>query len=223
VLNVVNKADAALVPGRPAGFSEDDARLLNALAGQAARALESAKLYDQAIRESKTGLFVPSYFEARVGEQIVASRRFGQAFSLLILDVDHFKRVNDTFGHMIGDEVLVRVARFIKESLRQELDIACRFGGEEFMVLLPRTDVAGATTFAERLRGRIEAECGGAPAGPERVTASIGIAVFPEHGKELGALKGAADAALYRAKAGGRNQVRTAMARDDMPSATAGS
>jgi diguanylate cyclase (GGDEF)-like protein len=206
-INVVNKTEGD-------GFTADDARLLIALAGQAGRALESAKLYDQAIREPKTGLFVLTYFEARVQEQIIASKRFGHGFALIILDVDHFKRVNDSFGHMVGDIVLVRVAKFIQESLRQEIDIACRFGGEEFIVLLPRTDAAGATAFAERLRLRIEQEAGGIPEGPDRVTSSFGISVFPEHGRDIGALKGAADAALYRAKSAGRNNVQLAEPRE---------
>lgn len=190
------------------GFDQNDLTLLTALASQAARSLENAKLYDQAIRESKTGLFVPRYFEARVREEIVASRRYGQFFSLVVLDIDHFKKINDTYGHLMGDEVLVKLARFVIGMLREDLDVASRFGGEEFALLLPKTDSPGAAHVAERLRQKVEAEIADAAAGIPKVTISVGISTWPRDAEDQTDLFEVADAALYAAKENGRNQVR---------------
>jgi len=202
VLNVVNKRS-----DDGTGFDDNDAHLLGALASQAARALEHAKLYDLAIRESKTGLYIPRYFEARMREQLTQARRYGQPFSVMITDIDHFKQVNDRFGHMVGDEVIVVVSHFLTESLRENIDIASRWGGEEFSVILPRTDKAGAVTFAERYRRRVERDSGNEPAGVPNVTVSVGLATFPEDGADVEVLMRQADDALYAAKRGGRNRV----------------
>jgi len=125
----------------------------------------------------------------------------------LLVDVDHFKRVNDSHGHLIGDEVLRTLAAELRQQVR-ESDVVGRFGGEEFTVLLPRTDAAGAYGIAERLRtsaGRLSV----APADARiNVTVSIGVAVLGQHGKDLFELLAAADVALYRAKDAGRDQVR---------------
>jgi diguanylate cyclase (GGDEF)-like protein len=201
VINLVNKDSSD-------GFDDNDLNLLTALASQAARSLENARLYEQAIRESKTGLYVPRFFEARVREELVSARRFGQVFSLIILDIDHFKKVNDTYGHMIGDEVLIKLARFVLRTLREDIDVASRFGGEEFALLLPQTDADGAAHVAERLRELVETEMEDKGAGLPAVTISMGVATFPQDGSEQEELMRVSDEALYEAKENGRNQVR---------------
>lgn len=201
VINIVNKKEAD-------GFDSNDLNLLMALAAQAARSLENAKLYDQAIRESKTGLFVPRYFEARIHEEFVSARRFHQVFSLLVLDIDFFKKVNDTYGHLIGDEVLIKLAQFVLRTLREDLDVACRFGGEEFALLLPQTDENGAAHLAERLRRLVESEIEDPEKGIPKVTISVGIATYPKDADNQKDLFQVADDALYKAKEEGRNQVR---------------
>lgn len=203
VINLVNKRSAR-------GFDENDLTLLTALASQAARSLENAKLYDQAIRESKTGLFVPRYFEARVREELIVSRRYGQTFSVVILDIDFFKKINDTYGHLLGDEVLIKLAQFVRSAMREGIDVASRFGGEEFALLLPKTDKAGALILAERLRRAVEAGMEDKAKGLPKVTVSIGVASYPDDGDDKESLFRRADDALYTAKRSGRNQVRAA-------------
>jgi diguanylate cyclase (GGDEF)-like protein len=199
VINVVNKKAGD-------GFNSNDCSLLSALASQAARALEHAKLYDLAIKESKTGLYIPRYFEARLHEQITQARRYNQTFSVLITDIDHFKQVNDKYGHMVGDDVIIKISSFIHESLRENIDIACRWGGEEFAIILPRTDRTGAMTFGERYRERVEKNVGDVEKGIPDVTVSVGLATFPGDGNDEQTMMKRADDALYEAKRTGRNR-----------------
>jgi len=124
-----------------------------------------------------------------------------------MIDIDHFKRVNDTFGHEAGDEVLKALATLLKDGARAS-DVCCRHGGEEFLLLMPETSLQGAMAKAEELRRQIEGlrlEDHGRPL--EAVTASFGVAVFPGHAREAGELLRCADEALYAAKNGGRNRV----------------
>jgi diguanylate cyclase (GGDEF)-like protein len=130
--------------------------------------------------------------------------------SLLMLDLDHFKKWNDTRGHDAGDQVLRLVGTELQRAVRGS-DIACRFGGEEFAILMPETPAAVAMDRADAIRerlGRLDVECGGQMAG--RVTVSIGIACFPQHASDANSLVRAADAALYAAKAAGRDRVMLA-------------
>ncbi|MBI4866231.1 MAG: diguanylate cyclase [Candidatus Wallbacteria bacterium] len=200
VINVVNKKDGS-------EYNDSDLRLLVALASQAARSLENARLYSETIRESKTGLFVPSYFSARVGDEIANARRFKEEFSLLMIDIDFFKQVNDNYGHMVGDELLIKVAHFILDTARDSVDVACRFGGEEFAILLPRTDRAGAITYAERLRRLTESSTADADRNLPAVTISVGIATYPADGQHYASLIEQADRRLYQSKETGRNCV----------------
>jgi diguanylate cyclase (GGDEF)-like protein len=124
-----------------------------------------------------------------------------------MLDLDHFKTVNDTYGHQAGDAVLAEFARVLQRAART-VDVVARYGGEEFMVALPETTYQGAVAFAERLRESIETHLFRANDAPVRLTASIGIATFPAPGVDgLDSLLASADAALYRAKQDGRNRV----------------
>jgi diguanylate cyclase len=139
----------------------------------------------------------------RLETEVARSRRYGVPLSIALCDVDHFKQVNDRFGHNMGDEVLVRVAHQLQNTLR-EVDLVGRWGGEEFLVLLPDTDQAGAKVVGERLRAAIEA-LPSFQGGPENITCSVGMAVFDANDSTSGFVD-RADQALYRAKKGGRNR-----------------
>ncbi|HUF64945.1 MAG TPA: sensor domain-containing diguanylate cyclase [Gemmatimonadaceae bacterium] len=145
---------------------------------------------------------------ARLQAEIDRIRRYDAPLALLMLDLDHFKTVNDTYGHLVGDSVLAEFGRVLQRGTRS-VDIVARYGGEEFMIALPETTYDGALAFAERLRERIEAHpFRSASQLPVRLTASIGIASFPAPGVDtLEELLASADAALYRAKNKGRNRV----------------
>ena len=197
-------------PGRP--FTEREHELFAYLTNQAAISIENVDLHEtiqrQAVTDELTGLFNHRRFQEVMTAEVERSRRFGQELGLIMLDIDNFKRVNDTYGHLQGDLVLREVARVLRESSR-EIDEPARYGGEEMAVALPQTGLQGAFEFAERVRHRIEAlqlplldaE------GTLRVTASFGAASLPHSAKmDKDALVAAADAALYRAKRSGKNR-----------------
>lgn len=192
---------------------EEQERLAVTTAEQLALALGNARLRESLRRQSLldplTGLFNRRYFDETLKRELVRARRKAMPLSLLVLDIDHFKRVNDSFGHAAGDAVLRTIAQQIRAWVR-EGDVACRYGGEEFVILLPECGVEVSTGRAERLRAAIESTLPHADgSGPERVTASFGVAEYPSHGGDAEALFWAADKALYRAKQLGRNRVVT--------------
>jgi diguanylate cyclase (GGDEF)-like protein len=203
----------AVQSARTAAFSAEHQRLLESLALQIAAALQNAHLYELAMVDGLTGLFVRRYFDARIEEEVERSRRYGSPFSVVMLDVDNFKKLNDEFGHLVGDRVLRAIANVIKAQMRG-VDTAARYGGEEMAVILPRTEMVGAYNLAERIREAIadlrittDAE-GDIPARALSVTASLGIAAFPESKAQSGEdLVRRADRALYRAKKTGKNRV----------------
>jgi diguanylate cyclase (GGDEF)-like protein len=169
---------------------------------------EQMRLYEMVITDEKTGVRNYHYFRLRLGEEFERARRYGGELSVLMVDIDDFKRVNDQHGHLVGDTVLRDVAQILVEGQRA-VDIVARYGGEEFVVILPETPRAGACAIAERVRERIASHTflggGGAPL---HVTVSIGVAGFPHPmvtGKEE--LIQRADRALYRAKAQGKNRI----------------
>jgi two-component system cell cycle response regulator len=145
----------------------------------------------------------------RLAAEMERVRRYSSVLSLLLIDLDHFKKINDTFGHLAGDDVLTDVALLLQRAVRA-VDVVARYGGEEFVVVLPETGPAGAAAFAERLRELIESNGFAAGRGdPINLTTSIGVASYPGFGVEtVDDLFGAADQALYRAKTDGRNRVR---------------
>lgn len=148
---------------------------------------------------------------SRLESLISHSHRHGFEFTLLILDIDHFKLVNDKYGHKAGDDVLIQFASLLSNMARTS-DTVYRYGGEEFVVLLPNTHADGGLTLAERFREAIEKQDFDIGAdGPIHISASIGVAFFPEHGATMGQLFLAADKALYKAKGGGRNRVEPAI------------
>lgn len=144
---------------------------------------------------------------ARLAAELERARRYDSSVSLLMVDLDHFKRINDTLGHLAGDDMLREIAAMLQESIRS-VDVVARYGGEEFVVVLPETNAIGAVAFAERLRERIASMTFAEAYGGARVTVSIGVAAYTAPGvPSIDALFGLADEALYRAKADGRNKV----------------
>ncbi len=192
-------------------FTKEDEDLMQMLAVQALLGIEKVLLYQEkeqlAITDPLTDLFNRRELERRLSEEVRRSERYGREFSLLLLDLDHFKQLNDSRGHPAGDAVLRHLGHLLHREARI-LDIPFRYGGEEFAILLPETGTAPARQAAERLRARIAEEPFPQPDGSiASVTVSIGIATYPHHSKDVGTLLGLVDMALYAAKRGGRNQV----------------
>jgi diguanylate cyclase (GGDEF)-like protein len=174
------------------------------------RSLRHAQLLSQSRADSKTGLLNAATWEREAAAELKRAVRTGSAAAVALLDLDRFKLINDTYGHLLGDQVLKDVAAALTDALR-EYDLAGRFGGEEFVVLLPQTKAVDAFRIAERLREHIAKLAVLAPDASSRVpvTVSIGVAAMDAGSqRELTELMAAADAALYRAKASGRNQVQ---------------
>jgi diguanylate cyclase (GGDEF)-like protein len=171
------------------------------------RSLMHQQLAAAARTDPKTGLLNATAWQREADGEVTRALRSVTPLALLLIDVDHFKRVNDSHGHLRGDEVLRALAAELRQQVR-ESDVVGRFGGEEFTVLLPRTDAAGACRIAERLRSSAGGLSIGAEAARINVTVSIGVSVLSQHGNDLFELLAAADVALYRAKDAGRNQVR---------------
>ncbi len=189
----------------------DRFELARSMANEAAMALENAKLYEDARkladRDHLTGFFNHRYVHERIGEELVRAQRSGSPVSLLMVDLDDFKLVNDTFGHLFGDRVLVWSAELIRSSLRLS-DIPARYGGDEFALVLPDTDAAAATVVADRIiRAFAEGAYESKTRGSVPVAASIGQATFPFDARTGPELIAAADGAMYRAKdAGGHGR-----------------
>lgn len=186
-------------------FTQEDERIIYLIASQAASVIENTKLYLMAVIDGLTGLYVRRYFDARLSHEVNRHRRYGGSFSLVMIDIDHFKNFNDTWGHQIGDAVLRETAKVVALGLR-EVDLAARFGGEEMCTLLPETNLEGATLVAERIRRGVETHAVPGPKGPLQVTVSVGVAEY-ETDMPPDELMRRADAALYRSKEGGRNRV----------------
>jgi diguanylate cyclase (GGDEF)-like protein len=158
-----------------------------------------------AVTDGLTGLFNHSYFLSALRREIQRSKRYGLKLSLALLDLDDFKHLNDTHGHLAGDEVLMKAASLMTQSLR-EVDIAARYGGEEFALILPDTPRLGAFVVADRIRKRIDEHFRRRKGGPA-LTMSGGVATFPDDAADLEQLIKRADEGLYRAKAEGKNRV----------------
>ena len=171
---------------------------------------DNARLEVLARTDPLTQLLNRRVLVERLVQEVERARRYQSQIALLMIDLDHFKRVNDQYGHLVGDDVLRDVATILRNAVRT-VDVVARYGGEEFVVVLPETAAAGAVAFAERLREKIEAQDFNAhPHGTFHITSSIGMASYPGQQIESGEdLLARADEALYRAKADGRNRVRT--------------
>jgi len=170
-------------------------------------AAANARLAQLAVTDGLTGLYNPRYVHERLATEVERSQRSGLALSLLMLDVDHFKQFNDTFGHPAGDEVLRQLARVLAD-VRRDGDVIARYGGEEFAVILIDTTKSTATEVAEQIRERVFAnDFSEAAQRAGRIGVSIGVATLLDDGGDAEALVRAADTALYAAKRAGRNRV----------------
>ena len=188
-------------------WQESEVLLLRTVADQVALAVKHARLFaqmqKQALTDGLTGCFNRRSFEMQFERDLRMATRMRQPTSLILLDIDHFKRVNDTYGHDAGDMALKTLADVLREEVRG-VDTAARYGGEEFAIILPHAGLEGALRVAERLRARIE---GTNVPGVGHLTASLGVATFPLHGHTRDQLVNTADRALYTAKHEGRNRV----------------
>jgi diguanylate cyclase (GGDEF)-like protein len=189
-------------------FQESDVKSLEAVADICATAIQNAHYVERvkqlAYLDGLTGIFNRRFFELRILEEIDRARRFNSGMAVLMVDIDQFKRLNDEFGHLLGDEVLRQVSSMFHQQLRK-IDVVCRYGGEEFAILLSQTNPQHALGVAEKLRRLVETWQ--FPGVPRSVTISAGVATFPDHGTSRDELVKSADAGLYAAKQGGRNRV----------------
>jgi diguanylate cyclase (GGDEF)-like protein len=210
-LNLGNKTDGT-------DYTREDIDILNAIGRQIGICLDTAKLLSMSIEDDLTKLYRHSYFHKRVEEEISRCKRYTRVFSVLMIDIDNFKSINDIFGHLVGDEVLRRLAHILKTNLRKA-DLIARYGGEEFSILMPETDKPRGIIVAERIRARIEEEFT-KPSSIKEITSnklpgknklfkvriSIGVSAY-RPGIDKNQLIKEADEALYKAKAGGKNRV----------------
>ena len=193
-------------------ITKDDIRVLMMFANQAGMAIENSKLYERTLikvhKDSLTDLWNHGYF------QFIFEKKLGQAkenlspLSLIMLDIDNFKEYNDSLGHQKGDEILAKIAKIVLEFSRK-IDTVCRYGGEEFAIVLPDASEKDALAIAERIRANIESHrfLFEEDKAPSKITVSMGVASFPEDGSRKSELIRAADEALYEAKNAGKNRV----------------
>ena len=201
VINVNNKRSRE-------PYDENDLELLLHIAAHAAVAVANAHSYeellDRAQHDSLTGLANHGYFWSVVSREWERADRYAREVSVVMMDLDHFKRSNDVHGHVSGDETLRQMAQILQDSARAA-DLTARYGGDEFAVILPETSEEGAFAFGEKIRQRVEADRIGPEGKP--VSISVGVATYPGDGESSADLVRAADRELYRAKQAGRNRV----------------
>ncbi len=198
IINITNKKNGKL-------FNKKDLEFVEALANQAAIAVDNAQLYELATKDGLTKLYIHRHFYFLLESEIKRVQRYHHVLSLLMLDIDNFKHVNDTYGHLVGDMVLKEIAATIQKTIRH-VDIPARYGGEEFTIILPETAALNAVTIAERLRKKIsEIEVKVDDNTIIRPTVSIGIAEYPNAADDIKDLIDWADKALYVSKENGKN------------------
>jgi diguanylate cyclase (GGDEF)-like protein len=189
-------------------FHESELQPLEAVADICANSIQNAHYVERvkqlAYLDGLTGIFNRRFFELRIMEEIERARRYGTGMAVVMTDIDHFKLLNDEFGHLLGDEVLRQVSSLFQQQIRK-IDVVCRYGGEEFAILLTQTNEQQALAIAEKLR-KLVADWQ-FPGVPRTVTISAGVAAFPAQGKTRDELVRAADSGLYAAKQAGRNRV----------------
>ncbi len=195
---------------RPFGLGLEDLRFVRILGDLASLGIENSQLYQRmlelAITDDLTGLAVRKHFQRRMSEEIARSRLLNLPVCLLLIDIDRFKVYNDTFGHSAGDKLLRHLAGLLRQAQRPG-EVAARFGGEEFVLLLPGHDRKGALRRAEAIRAQVEQSQVTLRRSVTRTTVSIGVAGFPRDGETPEALLQRADSRLYQAKAEGRNRI----------------
>lgn len=202
-----------LVESRKRGVYDDSYReLLGRLGTSAGLAIEKMLIFEKAnalaTHDGLTGLYNHRTFQQILADEITRAIRYKEPVSLILCDIDFFKKINDTYGHPFGDVVLKGVSACLESSIRQDIDTVARYGGEEFALILVKTDATGAAETAERIRAAISVAPFSSPSGGDvRVTMSFGIAEYRTHARQLNELIAKADKALYRAKETGRNRV----------------
>jgi diguanylate cyclase (GGDEF)-like protein len=201
---------------RKNAFDHDDQQPLESVADICAAAMQNASYFERmkqlAYVDGLTGIHNRRFFEMRIVEELERAARFQGRMSVIMVDIDNFKRLNDEFGHLLGDEVLRSVSTLLKQQLRK-MDLVCRYGGEEFAIVVPETSGENAMRVAEKLRRQIESHY--FPGVPRPVTISAGVADYPTHGITRDEVVAAADAALYLAKQAGRNKVAPAVSKKE--------
>jgi diguanylate cyclase (GGDEF)-like protein len=199
----------------PQVYSRDDLRLLEILANLASLAMDNCVLFNNvqqsALRDNLTGLLTHRAFDDQLEQAVLEASRYNQPLSLILADIDHFKSVNDTYGHQAGDAVLQGFAHVMDRNTRP-VDVIARYGGEEFVVLLLQTTHAEAVQLAEKIRRDMSEQVFEAGGRPLAITGSFGVATFPEDATSQQQLFRQADQRMYKAKAGGRNQVKSRLA-----------
>ena len=205
-----------LVRNSPPSLSGEDMQFLETLGASMITIINNFQLYEKqkelATIDGMTGLYNHRFFQEALSREVSRADRYQKPVSLVYMDIDHFKIFNDTYGHQVGDEVLKLVARTIRRNLRDS-DVPCRYGGEELVAILPETDLKGAAAAGEKIRKAIEALNLPVDGRLVKITVSAGVASFNLNADSKQGLIEAADAALYEAKQGGRNQVRVSNAR----------
>ena len=198
----------ALDSSQTDAFRDGDPESLESVADICATAIQNAHYVERvkqlAYLDGLTGIFNRRFFELRILEEIERARRYGSGMAVIMADIDQFKHLNDEFGHLLGDEVLRQVSSLFHQQLRK-IDVVCRYGGEEFGVLLTQVNADHAMSVAQKLRTTVENWQ--FPGVPQTVTFSAGVAAHPEHGTTRDELVRAADSALYTAKQSGRNRI----------------
>ena len=201
--------------GRSEPYEEEDVDSLEILVRQAETAIENSFLYEEAVRlsltDGMTGLWNRRNFDLRLESELSRALRFSEPFAVVFVELDQMKAVNDRHGHQAGDTVLIELARRLTEAVR-EVDVVARWGGDEFTLLLPKTGLPGALLLAEKIRSAVANGPFRIDTGSLDITISVGVAAYPEHGSSGKDLVAAADAAMYQAKARGRNRVEHATA-----------
>ena len=196
---------------QPNAYDSKQIRLVETIAQQTSIAMDNAKLFEKtqemAITDSLTGLYNRRYFYLNLDSEIERAKRYQSPLSLIMIDIDHFKLVNDKFGHLAGDEVLHSVSEMSKKLLRQ-IDKMFRYGGEEFMIILPETKQEEALNVAERIRSTIAETAIKIQKGSVKLTVSIGVSEYGENHPAPNEFIESVDKAMYDAKKAGRNCVR---------------
>ncbi len=202
----------ALQSGQVDAYSQAHIRLIETIAAQAAIAIDNARLFARteefAITDSLTGLFNRRHFIELAEKEITRALRYKKPLSIILMDIDHFKQVNDRFGHLIGDQMLQLISQNCTKVLRK-IDVLARYGGEEFTVLLPETDQKEAIAVAARIKEAVDSTSLVTKEGVIKVTASLGVAELTEPVQDLKDLINRTDQALYNAKDAGRNQIKS--------------
>ncbi|MFN8611210.1 MAG: sensor domain-containing diguanylate cyclase [Vulcanimicrobiota bacterium] len=187
-------------------FTQEEMELVVLIAAHISLALESHRLYELSVLDGLTNIYNRRYLDQRLSQELADSIRHEKPLSVALLDLDHFKQLNDGYGHQAGDQVLCELTGLLSQELRQH-DVLARYGGEEFALILAGTSAADGLLLGERLRSLVESRDFFYKNQKLPVTISLGLATFPENGQDKMTLLRAADKALYRAKESGRNRV----------------